>query len=332
MTNPSVDRNLLQRAWVVLQLPKGDQLSSYPLEMKFAGVDCRAALDGEGIRHLLIPCIDEFPELDPKAAVLSACVRPLVFNHKSSPYLDISCLDPSLNAEFDEVMIDLLDEIHGSNSPGVAGAAVLARWRKLFRNRMFQGLGHEAKMGLFAELVLIRALLSSSHGFDPDDWRGPLREPHDFELSARCVEVKALPEDGEGFIVHGWAQLDTHNDRPLDLALMTVVVDADGTSLADLIAENREAVGPGRLAQFDARLVAAGWDPANPPTDDDRFTLGPVFLIHVDDSIPRLIPGKLKTGAEPDGISGLRYRVSLASVIPLTYGSSLSSLVDEVKQ
>lgn len=329
MTAQPVERNTLQRAWAVLRRPSGDQLESFPLEVKFGEVECRAALDSAGVRHLLIPCIDEAPELDPKPATLGACVRPLVFNQEAVTYLDISCSDASLHGEFDEVMLDLLEEIAGSSSPATVAATVLSRWRKLFRNKIFQGLGHEAKLGLFAELMLIRALLSSPVGFDPETWRGPLREPHDFELPSRCVEVKALSEEGEGFIVHGWDQLDTHDDRRLDLALVTVVPDPDGVSLSDLISEIRAATRPDLRAGFDARLVAAGWDPGNPPTEVDYFTLGPIFLIAVDDGVPRLTPAKLATGIKPDGISGLRYRVSLDSVISLTYGSSISSLLDE---
>jgi hypothetical protein len=316
----------VDRAWAVLEPPKTERLSSFPLDVKFEGFPCRAALDMSGFRHLLIPCINEAPEVDTRPATLNAAVRTLTFrNITAAAYLDISCSDSDLFPEFDDVIADILEGIRGSERPASDAAAGVARLRKLFRSRLLRGLGHEAKLGLFAELSVLQALLASG-AISVEDWRGPLREPHDFEAPSRCIEVKAISEQGECFIVHGWEQLDTHDGRPLVLALVMVVADPDGFTIAELVAEvEKLADSPPVLS---SRLLAAGWDADGSRDDDDRFTLGPTFVVPVSDLVPRLIPGMLFEGAAPLGVSDLRYRVALDRVIPFAVASSLRALAD----
>lgn len=314
------------RAWAVLNPPNTERLNSFPLDVAFEGLSCRAALDQGGFRHLLIPCLDEAPEVDTRPATLNAALRTLTFgNTKAAAYLDISCSDKDLFPEFDDVIEDILEGIGSSGTPASDAVAALARLRKLFRNRLSRGLGPEAKLGLFAELSVLQALLAS-RSISVEDWRGPLREPHDFEGPSRCVEVKALSEQGDGFIVHGWEQLDTHDGKPLALALLMVLPDPDGLTLAELVTEVQKVADLPPV--LNSRLMAAGWDIDGSADDHDRFTIGPVFMVPVSDSVPRLIPRMLLEGTAPPGLSDLRYRVSLDSVIPLAVASSLQALAD----
>lgn len=327
MTEDSDDESLtVARAWAVLKPPNEERLSSFPLDVVCQDLPCRAALDQSGFRHLLIPCINEAPEVDTRPATLNAAVRTLTFrNTKAAAYLDISCSDKELFPEFDDVIADILERIGRSERPASDAAASLGRLRKLFRSRLARGLGQEAKLGLFAELSVLQMLLVSG-SLSVEDWRGPLREPHDFEGPSRCIEVKALSEQGEGFIVHGWEQLDTHDGRSLVLALVMVVPDPDGLTVAELVAEVRKVTDSEPV--FNSRLVAAGWDVNGSGDDYDRFTLGPTFIVPVSDSVPRLIPAMLVDSATPLGLTDLRYRVSLASVIPFAVASSLQALAD----
>ncbi|CQD04660.1 hypothetical protein BN1232_00735 [Mycobacterium lentiflavum] len=261
-----------------------------------------------------------------RPATLIASVRTLTFrNTTAATYLDISCSEKDLFPEFDDVIADILRCIASSEMPASDASAALARLRRLFRSRLSRGLGHEAKLGLFAELSVLHALLSSGC-ISVENWRGPLREPHDFECPSRCVEVKALSEQGDGFIVHGWEQLDTHDDRPLVLALVIVVPDPDGLTVGELVSEVGKVTDSASV--LNSRLIAAGWDVNGSDDDSDRFSLGPTFVVPVSESVPRLIPAMLLDAAAPEGLSDLRYRVSLDSVIPFTVASSLQALAD----
>jgi hypothetical protein len=315
---------LLERAWLVLDAPSGEELASFPLNLEFRGVACRVARDRNRVRHFLVPCVDESPPIDTRPAVLSVTVRPLAFKGPASVYLDVSCTDASLHPEFNDVISDILEAIETSSEPATEASRVIARWRRLFRSRLVRGLSQEAKIGLFAELSVLSALVDEDHNFQLESWRGPLREPHDFETPTRCIEVKAVGEHSDGFVVHGWEQLAQHDDRALDLVLVTVVPDPDGTALADLVAAVHQRVDA--KATLTSRLLAAGWDNQTSADDPDRFSLGPVFGVHVDDAVPRLIPASLIDGQPPVGLSALRYQVDLAFVVPLAYGSSLGAI------
>jgi hypothetical protein len=322
------ESSTIDRAWTVLQTPQTDHLSSFPLDVNFKELPCRAALDRNGARHLLVPCIEEAPEVDNRPATLNATLRALTFgNSGAATYLDISCSDADLFPEFDDVIEDLLQRIRGSDTPASHAAAALSRLRKLFRNRLMRGLSPEAKLGLFAELSVLKILLTSGLGFSVEHWRGPLREPHDFEAPDRCIEVKALSELGSEFIVHGWDQLDTHDGRRLFLTLVTVVPDPEGTSIGELASEVQEEVDSPPI--FSSRLMAAGWDADASAEDHERYTVGPAFIVPVTDSVPRLIRAHLTDGISTSGISDLRYRVSLESVFPFVVSSSLTSLIGD---
>lgn len=315
--------DLLERAWSVLPVPTGTELASFPLDISFGGIDCRVALDRSRIRHLLVPCLDETPQIGNRPAILSSTVRPLVFGGQGVNYLDVSCADASLHPEFNDVISDVLDAIERSSRPATEAIRVIMRWRRLFRSRLARGLSPEAKRGLFAELSVFSALLDTDPDFPPESWRGPLREPHDFETPMRCIEVKALGESSETFVVHGWEQLAQHEGRGLDLVLVTVVQDVEGTALADLVTAVQNRVRA--RATMTSRLNSAGWDRAVSVDDHERFSLGPVFAVHVDDSVPRLIPADLINGRAPVGLSALRYEVDVALVAPLAYGTSLAA-------
>ncbi|WP_395307509.1 PD-(D/E)XK motif protein [Mycobacterium sp. AMU20-3851] len=322
--------DLLERAWSVLSSPKDGELASFPLDISFAGIACRVARDSNRVRHFLVPCINETPPIDNRPAVLSSRVRPLAFGGQVSDYLDVSCADSSLHPEFDDVISDVLEEIDGSDRPATDAARVLTRWRRLFSSRFARGLSPEAKRGLFAELSVLSALLDIDPDFPAESWRGPLREPHDFEMPTRCIEVKALGESSDSFIVHGWEQLAQHGGRELDLVLATVITDPDGTTLSDLVAAVKQRI-KGR-ATIASRLIAAGWDTAGSVDDTDSFSLGPVFVLHVDDTVPRLVPASLPDGQVPVGLSALRYEVDVAFVAPLAYGSSLEAAAQGARE
>ena len=317
----------LDRAWAVLTTPSSDQLASFPLDLAFEGVRCRVALDRNGFRHLLIPSFDEHPEIDARPAVLSAVTRPLDFGGAVDSYLDIACLDRDLHPEFDEVVLDILETIQEADLPASAAAESLARWRRLFRSRLVRGLSIESKIGLYAELSVLNALVDADRSLAVDVWRGPLREPHDFELESRCIEVKGLAERSENFTVHGWDQLDRHDDRELDLVLITVVPDPDGITISELVNRLRERVAS--PATLKSRLLAAGWDEQGATVEADCFTIGAVYGVPVSEAIPRLVQGMLVQGKPPDGVLGVRYQVGLAPILPLAVASSLAAIAEE---
>ncbi|WP_433495131.1 PD-(D/E)XK motif protein [Micromonospora sp. CA-248089] len=322
-----IEPTVLERAWAVLVPPRVKELASFPLDV-LAGVQpCRVATDTVGHRHLLVPADGEAVAADPRPAVLGTAIRKLTFDGPAVTYLDISCGEPDLFSEFDEVVMDVLEAVSVAQRPASAAMRTVTRWRRLFRSRLLRGLSRQAKLGLFAELSMLSSLVHADPGFPVEAWRGPLHEPHDFEAASRCIEVKGLSSASEGIVVHGLEQLNTHEDRPLELVLLRVVEDPDGRSVSDLVEELRDAVAS--RADLGTRLSAAGWSEQPDRPDLDTFAVEEVLRLVVGPGIPRIVPSSLVGGALPYGVGELSYQVDLATLLPLSAGASLAEIAEE---
>ncbi|MGR6317512.1 PD-(D/E)XK motif protein [Micromonospora soli] len=319
--------NMLERAWAVLVPPRGKALTSFPLEVLCGKEPCRVALDAAGARHLLVPAGDQAVTVDTKPAVLRLAIRKLGFGGAALTYIDVSCAEADLFPEFDEVVTDVLEAVSDAPRPASAAVEAVTRWRRLFRSSLLRGMSRQAKLGLFAELVMLSALVEADPGFPVQAWRGPLNEPHDFESTARCLEVKALSAVGDGIIVHGLEQLNTHDDRPLDLVLIRVLEDPDGSSVSDRVRWLRGVVAS--RSDLRTRLSAVGWSEQPDRPDLDMFAVGEVLRVVVDGETPRVVPTSLVAGGLPSGIDKLSYQVDLAALLPLAAGASLSEIAEE---
>jgi hypothetical protein len=241
-------------------------------------------------------------------------------------YVDIACTDPELYPEFDDVVADVIEAaLADPNAAGSEALLVVERWRRLFRSKLLQGLSAEARMGLFAELIVLKKFFECDATFDVKDWRGPLNHPHDFEPPRRCVEVKALGATSEHVAIHGLEQLETHDDRPLDLVVINVIAEPDGVSLGDLVAEVRKlAPTPSKFAE---RLAAAGLQADQLVDYTDRYSIGEVLHVQVSSAVPRLVPSALTTGETPPGVSKVRYSVAYVELTPHASGASLDEVI-----
>ncbi|MEU8003155.1 PD-(D/E)XK motif protein [Catellatospora sp. NPDC049111] len=322
-----LEASMLDRAWAVLTPPRVQEFSSFPLEVVCGGEPCRVALDGTGARHLLVPAGEEAVAVDPRPAVLGLAIRKLRFEGPPVVYVDVSCTEADLFAEFDEIVTDVLEAVSGAQRPASAAIGAVTRWRRLFRSRLVRGLSYQAKVGLFAELSVLSALVAADAGFPVQAWRGPLNEPHDFEAPACCLEVKGLSAGSDGVVIHGLEQLNTHDGRRLELVMLRVVEDPEGRRLGDLVADLRDVVSS--RVDLRSRLSAAGWSEQPDRPDVDTFSIEEVFRLEVGAGTPRLVPSSLVTGSLPYGVGDLDYRIDLAPLLSLTVGASLAEIAEE---
>jgi hypothetical protein len=275
----------------------------------------------------LIPVGTDRPESDERPSVLSSAVRILSFGTSPLTYLDVWCLDPDLNAEFDDVVADLLESVDGSRLPGAAAVESLSRWRRLFRARLVRGISIRARIGLFAEMTMLRALYDADPSLSIDVWTGPLNNPHDFEPPARCLEIKAVGQRREPITINGIRQLEQHDGRPLELVLVTVVPDPLGVPLAELVDSVRTKSG--NAAGFDTRLRRIGWDPDATSPGEDTFVVGQVVRAPVGETFPRVVPGSLVEGALPASISDLSYSVNFGAILDHCTAGGLADIAQD---
>ena len=317
----------LERAWGILQPRRGKELNSFPLDLAVHGVPCRVAIDRDGLRHLLVPALEESLAATSRPSTLTVTVRNLHFDDGGNRYVDACVTEPDLHPEFDDLIRDVLDEVRDADRPGATALRTIGRWRRLFGSKAVRGLSAQARLGLFAELVLLRAVLAERPGVGLDVWTGPLRKPHDFELSRRCVEVKAVGAGSDSIVVHGIDQLDRHVGRPLDLVVMTVVGDPDGTTLKDLVDHVQSmTASPTALKEL---LGETGWTAAANHADTEPLAVSELIRVRVDDSTPRLTSSSLLLGELPEELSHLTYRLSRKAIGDHGQSASLHDVIGD---
>lgn len=323
MTTDSRFLATLVRAWAVLVPPRSAELSSFALDPWAGEPGPRAAVDREGRRHLLVPYRDNPSTLvvEPNSA-LSTSYRTLAFGSNALDYVDVACQDPSLRREFDQICADILEAFDedGASCAAARSAQVIGRWRRLLRTVRLRSLSPEQRIGLFAELSVLRALASEGL-VDADNWTGPEATPHDFEFGSASIEVKGVGVDADHIVVHGVEQLDELDGKPLHLLVVEVREDDSGERLADVLAEAESGVAtPSALR---AKVNKLGYS-----SDDDetRFSLGQAYMVPVANGFPRIISSDLVAGI-PDGLSRLSYYLDRAVVI----GHMRPAGLDEIK-
>lgn len=318
---------VVRRAWGVLSAPTGDALSSYPVDIFFGGRPVRLAVDRDGHRHVMVPAGSEKVPPDQRQHVLAMKQATYSFESAPTSYLDIVCGDTDLNREFDDVVLDVLDRVEGSSTPASDAAATIGRWRRLFRAGMRRALSEQQRIGLFAELALLKELLAVQEGLSPSVWTGPDRLPHDLELGAACIEVKGLGKSSASITIHGLDQLATHDGSPLQLVLVTVAVDDSGRTTHELVEELKDSFIDG--AGFVAQLAKTGWTADDPLSAVTAYVIESIAVVTVDGTTPRLTRESLVSDL-PDGIDDVRYSVSVPELLARSRTTTFAELAAEV--
>ena len=317
----------LRRGWAVMPLPKAQSLASFILPIRVEEDSCRIAIDSLRGRHLLVPVGSHERLSDSEGANLDARVRELIFDGRQGRYVDLFCIDASLYEEFDEVVLDVLDEVSRSETPGAEAIACVDRWRRLFRANYRTRVTSETEVGLFAELTVFQKLSEGLASFSAGMWTGPHRTQHDFELSDRCLEVKGLTERSESVVVHGLDQLATHSGRPLRLILVVLGAHENGRTLNELVDELVRSTG--NVAELNELLARAGWIPG---TYESRFQVSELLIMNIDATSPVLTSASLLRGSLPQGIDGVTYRLSVDSVRSMAVPIQPDQLVNGICQ
>lgn len=318
-------QDMLRRGWAVLGPPTDRQLASFPLDTPPSRLNCRLAVDRAGSRHLLVPVAGDQIIPSHRGSALVVEQRWLVFGDIEQFYIDLSCVDPELYREFDELAADVLEALLDEAEPGRAVLGVVSRWRRLFRAALVGGLGEQERRGLFAELACLSALLDVDTSMDVLSWTGPVGRPHDFELPRVCLEVKAIGTTSEWIRVHGLDQLATHGNRPLHLVVLTVVEDRAGRTIDELVRDIEERVL--RPDQFRQRLTSAGWVRGS---SNEQYGIGQVTGVEITTAVPRLIPESLVSSKLPEGVGKVEYSVDHQQLLGFATHSSLPGLAAEV--
>ncbi|MEU3766917.1 PD-(D/E)XK motif protein [Amycolatopsis keratiniphila] len=271
-----------------------------------------AAVDHDGLRHLLVPlAARQRVRRGSTGAVLNLRERALEDDDTYGRYADLCCSRLDLNDVFTGLCGDVLTVVEDNPSrPLKALYLVVDRWRALFQSTG-PTLNSEQLAGLFGELTVLRRLLELNPAAT-EHWTGPSGHRHDFVFAPSAIEVKAsTATEGRRVRIHGADQLECPLDGRLDLVWIRLErVPDGGLGLVELVEHLR------RLSDdengFLLKLAQIGYRPADIDLYREvRFVVREELWFEVGRDFPRLTPTDL-----PVDIVDVQYSIDIASEPP----------------
>ena len=192
-------------------------------------------------------------------------------------------------------IIDLLQGSHSGDRPFLRLFTGRIRvWQAFMEQDHDEILTPSAETGLVGELLVLRELFQA--GVAPpaavESWSGPLDEVHDFRLGIGAMEVKAtVTSVGFPAVVGSLEQLDDALVNRLYLVGVRFSLEIPGCTLPEIIAGVRDRmsdVDEGTRADFDDRVLQAGFLTANADRYQRRFLHVETSVFPVGNGFPRL--------------------------------------------
>ena len=189
--------------------------------------------------------------------------------------------------------------------------ARIRAWQEFMRRGENGVLCPESEVGLFGEIETLLAILGA--GLSPasvvEAWQGPLGGIQDFSLGTGAIEVKStLSPSGFPAKVGSLDQLDDSLIRPIFLVGVRLDLAPAGRTLPELLLTARAALRTDNLAlaDFNSRLIHAGFIDQMAASYTRRFSIVTLRLLPVFDDFPRLTRGNV-----PLEIRAARYDLDL---------------------
>lgn len=317
--------------WRQLQVPTSGEFMMGDVARTRTGRPIKLALDSEGFHHLLVPA-DEFADIaDRGSGALKVRTKTIgTSGHDYQVFLDIYCVDSSLTATFDRLATELIEVAQFGKSPYDDALEALGHWRSLFSTARRQSLSPQQRIGLFAELSVLKEFAEEQAIIETSCWTGPSRAPHDFEFDYMSLEVKAYGAGTEHVTFHGPLQMDNVDGKPLYLCLREIEEDPDGQTLLELAAEIEDLVED--HAKFRLTINKIGIHDDDATLQSARYRTVKETLMQVTDSTPRIVASSFIDGVVPEGIERLRYSILPEDLITEAASGDFKTWLEEVRR
>lgn len=215
-----------------------------------------------------------------------------------------------------EDIVSFLSPLAGAEEPKLLDSflARIRAWQDFMKRGKDHLLGHEAEVGLFGELEVLRILISAGlpvpHAIEA--WQGPLGNSQDFVLGTGAIEVKSTVSSACYVVkIDSLDQLDDSYVRPLFLVALRISLDSSGRTLPEQICELRNLISAQRvpLDYFNNRLLHAGFHDAAVPHYSRRFSLNGNMMLRIAAHFPRYTRGNVVAA-----VKSMRYEIDLEMV------------------
>lgn len=273
----------------------------------------RYSLGEGGERRLLIPLGDSrFPGKLDETGSLRVSFPRLVLAGKHQRFIDLLCLDSTLDPVFQELVDEILARIADGAEPVSAVKGTFEDFRALLFPRRTTEVPTETLIGLLGEMHVLYQLCERS----PDavnSWVGPHEMRHDFRTEAHAIEVKASRSTSSSEVmIHGIDQLLPPAGGNLLLVKVTLEPTPDGAVFLSELYRSLLYLGVSRQALLE-RLASLGCaDPMDPAWNDRAFTLEAIQAWTVQKGFPRLTSNDIYGSSLPPGVTRIQYALDMA--------------------
>jgi hypothetical protein len=272
----------------------------------------RYAIGSHGEPRLLVPTggLHRTGKL-PSTSKLSVGISSLSMAAKTTLFIDVMCLDRSLDPVFAELAEDILRRLVDGDSPQVAVINAIRDFRELLREPTVPNIAESVIVGLLGELFIMHRLAL----IDPTivhAWMGPFDQRHDFRREVHALEVKTSTRvDSTHVSISGIDQLEPPLGGRLLLAHVQIERTENGEiSLASLVEQllkagvDKEALQRGltELGCTEPEAVEWNW----------ITFIEPQFRIFdVRPGFPAVVRSAFANGYLPLGVTDLKYSIDL---------------------
>jgi hypothetical protein len=321
---------MIEEKWLELEEEAGESNESWRLRLALPLADlCLFVAVHGGKRYLLLRTRRE--EIPPRSGWPS-CVglELLAVKLEEYDYFGVVLRENRFRDVFAALAEDLAHRI--SSVPNDQSVSIfvgqLARWQS-FLAAATEGLGHEARRGLWGELhFLLEVLLPAIGGSATIGWKGPEKAHQDFQFPSAWIEVKTtLASQPQTVRINSERQLD--NTRGPELYLHVIALDAVAGgeyTLPELVRRVRSLLvrWPYYREQFETSLIEAGYlDIHASRYGGLGYAVRCQRTFHVSKTFPRIVENDLRYG-----VGDISYRLSLASCE--SFGVPISKLIASI--
>ncbi|ODU04061.1 MAG: hypothetical protein ABS81_11815 [Pseudonocardia sp. SCN 72-86] len=268
------------------------------------------AVRDTGARYLLVP-IDGKHTLQEDVDGRAVTLRRQVLEDEASyrVYAALGLMDDQLSDLFTALCAEVVERIEEKPNQAVAVLRrTLGDWRSLLSGSR-RTLTPSELAGLFAELIVLRAMLTHDPGAVAF-WTGPSSSEQDFHRGVNALEVKATTSPESHTVrIHGLGQLDGDDNGLLLLVWFRLRSDR-GRSVPDLIDDILRETDD--EAAFLTSLQHAGYVPAEREVYARRvFDVVEQRAFEVRTGFPRLTTDSLTGDARLAGLDHIDYDLDL---------------------
>lgn len=275
----------------------------------------RFAIGAQGEPRLLVPCgsAATLPKELASTRNLQIGIGNFQLNGRTVRYLDITCLNRSLDAVFAELAEEILYRLQSGAAPGEAAVTTIRDFVELLDPADTGEVDPSMILGLLGEWIVLERLVALAADA-AEAWVGPFEQRHDIRRGTHAIEVKTSGRQDATLVrINGIDQLLEPAGGSLTLFHVRLERAQDGSLCVSTLYDRLVAAGASSQALRKGLAQLGCTDPSAPPWNGARYELEGLRAYAVSDGFPRVVSTSFAGGDAPQGVREVTYCVDLGA-------------------